>query len=106
MGQGPGRQGAEDIADKAEIVRGEEIDEVVSRLNQRGYNNLYIDGGRVIQSFLREDLIDEMIITKVPILLGDGIPLFDKLDHQLRFRHKKTETYNNILVKSSYTRDR
>jgi len=95
----------EDFADKAEIVSGE-ISEVVSRLNQRGYNNLYIDGGRVIQSILREDLIDEMIITRIPILLGDGIPLFDKLDRQLKLRHRKTEVYNNMLVKSCYVKDR
>jgi len=95
----------EDFADKAEIVSGE-INEVVSQLSQRGYDNLYIDGGRVIQSFLREDLIDKMIITRVPILLGDGIPLFAKLGYELRFRHEKTEIYNNMLVKSCYVRDR
>ena len=59
-----------------------------------------------LSSFLQEDLIDEIIITRVPILLGDGFPLFGKLDHSLKFRHKKTEIYNNILVKSYYTRDR
>jgi len=95
----------EHLKDKVEIVSGE-ITEVVNHLNQRGYNNLYIDGGKVIQSFLREDLIDELIITRIPILLGDGIPLFGKLEHQLKFMHKKLEIHNNMLVMSSYTRDR
>jgi dihydrofolate reductase len=94
----------EHLKDKVEIVRGE-ISEVISMLNQRGYSDLYIDGGKVIQSFLNEDLIDVLIITKVPILLGDGIPLFDKLGHILKFKHMKTEVYNNTLVKSSYVRD-
>ena len=95
----------EEILGKAEIVSGD-IKEIIAQLNQKGYQNLYIDGGRVIQNFLQEDLVDEMIITRVPILLGKGIPLFDKLEQYLQFRHKKTEIYNNTLVKSHYTRIR
>ncbi|MGD1909976.1 MAG: dihydrofolate reductase family protein [Rivularia sp. (in: cyanobacteria)] len=91
--------------DKVEIVSGD-IKELINQLNQRGYHNLYIDGGRTIQSFLREDLIDEMIITLCPILLGSGFPLFNNLDQMLKFRHEKTEIYNDSLVKSHYIRDR
>ncbi|NEP37425.1 dihydrofolate reductase family protein, partial [Moorena sp. SIO3B2] len=75
-------------------------------LNQKGYTNLYIDGGRVIQSFLQEDLVDEMIITRVPILLGKGVPLFGTLEQHLKLRHKKTEIYNDTLVKSYYIREK
>ena len=95
----------EHILDRAEIIRGD-IKELITQLNQKGYKNLYIDGSRVIQSFFREDLIDEIIITRVPILLGEGIPLFGKVEQSLKFKHKKTDIYNNILVKSYYTRDR
>ncbi len=95
----------EHILGQAEIIRGD-IKQLITQLNQKGYKNLYIDGGRVIQSFLQEDLIDEMIITLVPILLGKGIPLFGQLEQHLRFRHKTTEIYNNTLVQSHYTRDR
>ncbi|AOY81797.1 MAG: dihydrofolate reductase [Moorea sp. SIO2B7] len=90
---------------KAEIVRGD-IKTIINQLHQKGYTNLYIDGGRVIQSFLQEDLVDEMIITRVPILLGKGVPLFGTLEQYLKFRHKKTEIYNDILVKSYYIRDK
>ena len=95
----------ENLIGKAEIVNGE-ITKVNKDLNKLGFKNLYIDGGQTIHSFLKEDLIDEMIITRVPILLGDGIPLFHKLDQQLKFKHKKTEIYNNNLVKSHYVRVR
>ena len=95
----------EEIIDKAEIVSGD-IKQLINQLNQRGYNNLYIDGGGTIQSFLKEDCIDEMIITKVPILLGNGFPLFDKLNQSLKFKHQKTQIYNDFLVKSHYIRDR
>ncbi len=95
----------EHILDRAEIIRGD-IKELITQLNQKGYKNLYIDGGRVIQSFLQEDLIDEMIVTSVPILLGKGISLFGELEQHLQFRHKKTQIYSNALVKSHYIRDR
>ena len=55
---------------------------------------------------LKDDLIDEMVITRVPILLGNGFPLFGKLNQSLNFRHIKTKIYHNSLVQSYYTRDR
>ncbi|MEM7795822.1 MAG: dihydrofolate reductase family protein [Cyanobacteria bacterium P01_C01_bin.118] len=94
----------ENLTDKAEIISSDKIKTLVEKLNQRGYHNLYVDGGRTIQSFLAEDLIDGMTITRVPILLGDGIPLFGKLITQLKFQHQKTELFNNTLVKSFYIR--
>lgn len=80
--------------------------ELLNYLQGKGYSNLYIDGGKVIQSFLKEDLIDEMTITKVPVLIGSGIPLFDILDHDLSFKHVETKVYQNGLVRSRYERRR
>ncbi len=95
----------EHILGKAKIVSGD-IKKLTKQLHQQGYRNLYIDGGGVIQSFLQEDMIDEMIIARIPILLGEGFSLFGKLDKYLKFRHKKTEIYNNTQVKSHYIRER
>ena len=95
----------EHLVDRAKIVSGD-IKKLIDRLNEQGYHNLYIDGGSTIQSFLKDDLIDEMVITRVPILLGNGFPLFGKLDRSLNFRHIKTKIYHNSLVQSYYTRDR
>lgn len=91
------------LKDKAEIVRGN-IKNINKEMKKRGIENLYIDGGGVIQGFLREDLIDEMIITRVSVLLGDGIPLFKDINHFLKFKHIKTTVYNEDLVKSHYKR--
>ncbi len=91
--------------DKASIVNADAA-ELVRDLNARGYEHLYIDGGLTIQSFLQQDLIDEMIITRIPILLGDGIPLFGKMDRRLHFRHAQTDVYNDMLVKSRFVRVR
>jgi dihydrofolate reductase len=75
---------------------------LTGQLKERGFHNLYIDGGMTIQRFLEIGLIDEMIITRVPILLGGGVPLFGKLSRRLNLSHKKTEVFNNMLVKSHY----
>ncbi|PYP82495.1 MAG: hypothetical protein DMF61_26260 [Blastocatellia bacterium AA13] len=75
-------------------------------LSSEGFSRIYIDGGKVIQEFLREDCIDELIITTVPVLIGSGIPLFGRLDCDLQFEHIGTNVYSNGLVKSRYVRSR
>jgi len=79
---------------------------LLNYLSDKGFSNIYVDGGKVIQSFLKEDLIDELIITRVPELIGSGIPLFGYLDNDLRFEHIKTNIYSDGLVKSQYERKR
>lgn len=88
---------------KAEILSGE-LKTLVTSLNEKGFNNLYIDGGKTIQSFLQLDLIDELIITRIPIILGSGIPLFVESEVELKLEHVNTEVLSNALVKSHYKR--
>jgi dihydrofolate reductase len=76
--------------------------EVVMRLTERGFRHLYIDGGKTIQKFLSEGLIHRLIITKVPILIGTGIPLFGPLPHDVRLHHLETRQFENGLVQSKY----
>src|SRR4030095_12014956 len=80
--------------------------ELLNHLSNEGFSNIYIDGGKVIQSFLKEDLIDELIITRVPVLIGTGIPLFGYLDNDLQFQHIRTDMYSDGLIKSYYERKR
>jgi dihydrofolate reductase len=75
-------------------------------LSNEGLSNIYVDGGKVIQSFLKDDCIDEMIITTAPVLIGSGIPLFGEFDKDLPFKHVRTKVYSNGLVKSHYKRKR
>ena len=93
------------LSGKVEIVRGE-LKRIIELLKEKRINNLYVDGGKTIQSFLKEDLIDEMVITRIPILLGSGIPLFNKNNLELEFEHAGTEVYNNMIVRSKYLRKR
>jgi dihydrofolate reductase len=90
---------------QAEIITGT-AGEVLSALGLRGFSNVYVDVGRVIQSLLAEDLIDTMIITTVSKVLGDGIPLFGVLDGPLDFQLTSTEVLGPYLVKNRYDRVR
>ena len=93
----------EELAGKVEFFFGS-VNSVVEHCHKNGFQNLYIDGGRVIQSFLDNDLIDELITTRLPIILGKGIPLFSIMDESLIFKHKSTTVYDEALVKSHYVR--
>jgi dihydrofolate reductase len=79
--------------------------EIVSQLVASGARHLYIDGGITIQQFLRAGLIQRLIITRVPVLIGDGIPLFGSLPHDIRLRHIATRHYPSGLVSSEYIVD-
>src|SRR5216684_4343846 len=76
--------------------------EIVSKLAATGAHHLYIDGGITIQRFLRAGLIQRLIITRVPVLIGDGIPLFGTLTGDIRLRHIATKQYPSGLVSSEY----
>lgn len=93
------------LEDKVTLIQGKERD-VLDTIQNQGYKTLYIDGGNVIQNFLKQDLIDELRLTTVPIILGDGIPLFDVLPKSLEFEHIKTEVFCNQIVQSCYKRKR
>jgi dihydrofolate reductase len=77
--------------------------EIVDRLSARGLKHLYIDGGATIQRFLAAGLIQHLTVTRVPVLLGAGIPLFGPIPHDIRLEHVRTRTYPSGLVQSDYT---
>ncbi len=93
----------DEYSEKAALVKGN-LSEIVDNLNAKGKNGIYIDGGSTIQSFLKEDLIDEIIITTIPILLGGGSPLFGELHKEMRFEHVKSEIFLDTLVQDHYKR--
>jgi dihydrofolate reductase len=76
--------------------------EIVARLTERGMKHLYIDGGITIQRFLEAGLIQRMTITRIPILLGSGIPLFGPLSHDIKLEHVTTRSFPSGMVQSEY----
>jgi len=76
--------------------------EITAKLAASGARHLYIDGGITIQGFLRAGLIQRLIITRVPVLIGEGISLFGPLPHDVRLHHIATRHYPSGLVQSEY----
>jgi dihydrofolate reductase len=90
---------------KAFLLKGT-LKEILEQVYEKGYHRLYIDGGTTIQNFLKEDLIDEMVITTIPIVLGGGSPLFAELPKELKFELTETKTFLNQVSQSHYKRKR
>ena len=76
--------------------------EIVTRLKARGFKHAYVDGGITIQRFLAAGLVDRLVITRVPVLIGEGIPLFGRLPRDISLRHVATRCYKGGLVQSEY----
>jgi dihydrofolate reductase len=76
--------------------------EIVSQLKSRGFKHAYIDGGITIQRFLVAGCIDRLVITRVPVLIGGGIPLFGPTPHDISLRHVATRSYKGGLVQTEY----
>ena len=76
--------------------------EIKKRLKARGFSHAYIDGGITIQRFLAAGCIDRLVITRVPVLIGAGIPLFGAVPYDIQLRHVETRSYPGGLVQSEY----
>jgi dihydrofolate reductase len=75
---------------------------IVAQLESRGIRHAYIDGGITVQQFLRAGLIQRLTITRVPVLIGQGIPLFGTLPRDILLKHVATQSYASGLVKTEY----
>jgi dihydrofolate reductase len=76
--------------------------EIVSHLSARGVEHAYVDGGITVQRFLEAGLIQRLIVSRVPVLIGGGIPLFGALQHDIVLSHVGTRQYAGGLVQSEY----
>lgn len=74
----------------------------MAMLAKEGWRRVYIDGGQIIQSFLREGLIADIVITHIPVLIGEGRPLFGALGRDVSLTHIETKTFASGLVQSHY----
>ena len=76
--------------------------ELVREMERRGAKAIYLDGGVTIQRFLRESLVDEITITTIPILLGEGLSLFGTLEKDIKLELVKSQSFNNGFVQNMY----
>jgi dihydrofolate reductase len=77
--------------------------EIASKLSTTGSEHVYVDGGITVQEFLRAGLIQKLTITRVPVLIGDGIPLFGSIPYDIKLQHLGTRTFPSGLVSSEYS---
>ena len=96
------RETPDNLRGKVEMYSGD-INSLVATLEKEGFKHAYIDGGKTIQSFINLRLIDEIIITKVPVLLGEGIPLFGKTLKDIKLEKAKASAFANDFVQIKYS---
>jgi dihydrofolate reductase len=90
-----------EIADQVEILQASP-QEAMDSFAARGWRRVYVDGGAVIQSFLRAGLIADLVISRIPVLIGDGIALFGALNGDVMLDHLETKAFASGLVQSVY----
>jgi dihydrofolate reductase len=76
--------------------------EILEDLAEKGVQHVYVDGGITVQEFIAAGLIDEITIGIIPILIGDGIPLFGPLEGDVRLQHVATRSFPSGLVQVKY----
>lgn len=91
----------EKLADSVE-ARSCSPTELVDEIEKSGAIHIYVDGGKTIQGFINAGLLTEITITKVPVLIGSGIPLFGIVDTDIELQHIETMSYENGFVQSKY----
>lgn len=83
-------------------IKSSSPDKLYRELKNSGAKHLYIDGGKTIQGFLRSGLIDKITITRVPVVIGSGIPLFSEVKNDVQLNHLETKSFKNGFVQSKY----
>ncbi|MEP2103691.1 MAG: dihydrofolate reductase family protein [Parasphingorhabdus sp.] len=91
----------ENLKNKVRISN-ETPDALMETLDKEGWSKAYVDGGKIIQSFLRAGLISDIVLTRVPVLIGDGLTLFGALDADIKLDHIETESFPSGLIGSKY----
>ncbi|HSL44592.1 MAG TPA: dihydrofolate reductase family protein [Anaerolineales bacterium] len=90
-----------ELGDRLEVLHSSPS-ELLHELERRGVQHVYLDGGVTIQRFLREGLVTEMTITTLPVLIGQGLPLFGPLDRDIKLELIRSESFKNGFVQSKY----
>ena len=91
-----------DLMDSVKLTRLGPKD-IMSSLNREGWKRAYVDGGKIVQSFIREGLVEDITISHIPILIGSGIRLFGEIDQDIDLQLQSSRTFGSGLVQSHYT---
>lgn len=89
------------LTDKVSVTSASPL-EILQSLENKNIKRIYVDGGITIQSFLKEGLIDDLIITQIPIIIGTGIPLFGEIEKDIKLELVESKAYSCGFIKSNY----
>lgn len=84
------------------FLRSGELQGIIAELKKTHAGVIYIDGGKLIQSGLRAGLIDRMCISRIPVLLGEGLTLFGPVEADIALTHKETKCFESGITKSIF----
>ncbi|MFH5831947.1 dihydrofolate reductase family protein [Halalkalibaculum sp. DA384] len=87
---------------EAVVIMSGSPQEIVDQFSNEGFHHFYIDGGKTIQNFLKAGLIQEIILTRIPVIIGSGIPLFGPVGNDIKLEHVSTRSFKNGFVQSKY----
>lgn len=80
--------------------------ELMASLEREGWKHVYVDGGKLVQSFIKEGLVEDMVLTAIPILIGSGIRLFGELDRDIDLALEDVRSFSSGLVQVHYRMSR
>lgn len=92
----------QNLANKVEMYRGD-INTLIDKLTAQGFKHAYIDGGATICTFINLKLMDTLTITRSPILLGQGIPLFSNLVTRVNLEKASSISFPNDFIQEKYS---
>jgi len=95
------KEAPDNVKGKVEMYSGD-INALLTQLESDGFTHAYIDGGATVQAFINLKLINEMTITRAPILLGEGIPLFGKIDKEIKLEHVQAMAFANDFIQEKF----
>ncbi|WP_114854769.1 dihydrofolate reductase family protein [Brachybacterium sp. YJGR34] len=74
----------------------------VDALQRDGHQRVYVDGGETVRWFLAAELVDELTLSQVPVLIGDGPSLFGPLGGDVHLEHVRTAVLDGGMVQTTY----
>ncbi len=78
------------------------VEEARDARGAAGYRRVYVDGGRTVHAFLRAGLIDDLTLSRVPVLIGTGHTPFGELAADVPLEHVRTQTFPGGMVQTTY----
>ncbi len=75
---------------------------LMNEVQGQGWSRAYVDGGKVVQSFIRAGLVSDIVLTTVPVLIGDGLRLFGELEQDIDLELTGSKAFESGLIQSQY----